>query len=427
MSIIDRIRDAYQGLLHHSTQTPLLILHPHSKYRSLLLANLINDEEVNAYYYALGINDNTLRGFIEGLLHELPEQHETFGRHLNLLDQEVYDNPVGHLDELVDAFVKELGELSSSDCLFILDEYDRSDSSDDIHRFVELLAEKLPEHCHLVINGRMLPRLPWVAMVAKKQACLLLDHQLMDDNFYGNRRDDGLDLEVFGLGENRVVHSSQEVSKWEGHLPRLLFFFTLDKPTVTRSEICRAFWPELETEQAVNVFHVTKRRLHKAMKFDVLVHTESLYRVNPGLSVYYDVLDFVEALTRGRNGGNGASLEHWQHAIRLYRGPFLHGHSDRWIIDRRAAFQRGYLEALGQMAEGFKQQDRKDLALDTYRRGVEESILQFEFHHAIMQLYDEMGRRAEALAHYQDLAQRAESQKLAIPQELTALYEGLSQ
>jgi len=38
-----------------------------------------------------------------------------------------------------------------------------------------------------------------------------------------------------------------------------------------------------------------------------------------------------------------------------------------------------------------------------------------------------MGRRAEALAHYQDLAQRAESQKLAIPQELTALYEGLSQ
>lgn len=427
MSINNKVRDAYEGLLRHSVESPLLILHPGSKYRSLLLANLINDPEVSAYYYALGTNDDTLRGFIEGILHELPEQHATFGRHLNLLDQQVYENPAAHLEVLVDAFVNELGELSSSECLFILDEYDRSDGSDEIHCFIEKLAEKLPSHCHLVINGRMLPRLPWVSMVAKKQACLLLDHHLLVNNFYGNRRDDGIDLEVFALGESRVVHQSQEINKWEGHLPRLLFFFTLDKPTVTRSEICRAFWPELETEQAVNVFHVTKRRLHKAMKFDVLVHSENFYSVDPGLSVYYDVLDFVEALTRGRIQPNGASLEHWQHAIRLYRGAFLHGHSDAWIVDRRAAFQTGYLEALGQIAEGYKQQDRKDLALDTYRKGIEENVQQYDFHRAIMELYDEMGRRAEALAHYQNLTEQAASQKFTVPAELTDLYQGLAQ
>ena len=53
---------------------------------------------------------------------------------------------------------------------------------------------------------------------------------------------------------------------------------------VTRADICQAFWPELPLDQAVNVFHVTKRRLHKALGFDVLVHEGGHYRVNPALN-----------------------------------------------------------------------------------------------------------------------------------------------
>jgi len=426
MSIMDKTRDAYQALLHHSKQSPILILHPRSKYRSLLLAHLINDPDVRAYYYAMGADDDNLRGFLEGMLHEIPEQHPTFGRHMNLLDADVYENTNEHLELLVETFARELSELHNSNYLLIIDEYDRSDRCDDIHRFIELLADQMPENCHLVLNGRMLPRLPWVSMVSKKQAALLLDHQLMDDNFYNNRRDNGYDLEVFGLGDSRVIYQAQEVEKWEGHLPRLLFFFTLDKPTVTRSEICRAFWPELHNDQAVNVFHVTKRRLHKAMKFDVLVHTESLYQVDPSLSVYYDVLDFVETLTKGRNQENGSSVDYWQHAIQLYRGAFLHGHTDAWIIDRRASFQMGYLEALSEIAQIWSQQGKQEMALDVYKKGVEENHLLQDFHRAIMQLYDDLGRRSEAVAHYEAMANSFSRQNIPVEAETTALYERLS-
>jgi len=426
MSISDKIREAYRALLQHSVRSPILILHPRSKYRSLLLAHLINDVDVSAYYYMMGADDDTLRGFLEGVLHELPEQHPTFGRHLNLLDADVYEHTHEHLDLLVETFARELSELSTSHCLFILDDYDRSDRSDDIHRFIERLAEEMPDNCHLILNGRMLPRLPWVSMVARKQATLLLDQRLLDDNFYDSRREDCNDLEVYGLGESRVVYRSQEIEKWEGHLPRLLFFFTLDKPTVTRSEICRAFWPELHTDQAVNVFHVTTRRLHKAMQFDVLVHTESLYQVDPSLSVYYDVLDFVETLTKGRNQENGHAADYWQHAIQLYRGAFLNGHSDAWILDRRAAFQQGYLEAMREVAEIWEQQGRKEMALDVYKKGLEEDYQQHDFHHAVMQLYDDLRRRAEALAHYHEMCKNLQRLKIPMTPENVALYEQLS-
>src|SRR5690606_23027108 len=132
-----------------------------------------------------------------------------------------------------------------------------------------------------------------------------------------------------------------------------LFFFALDRPVITRSEICRAFWPELDTDQAVNVFHVTKRRLHKALEMDVLVHDDGYYRINPALHVDYDVMHFVGKLMDGRDTrlSDSERLAAWQAASDLYRGPFLHGHTDPWITQRREDFRAGYLEALDALAK----------------------------------------------------------------------------
>ncbi len=37
---------AYQTLMQHAENTPVLLLHPDSRYRSILIAMLINDDEV---------------------------------------------------------------------------------------------------------------------------------------------------------------------------------------------------------------------------------------------------------------------------------------------------------------------------------------------------------------------------------------------
>lgn len=422
MALNERINAAYAALLEQLTRANVLLLHPRSKYRSVLLAMLVNDPDVKTFYYALGPDDINLQAFIQSITHDLANQHPTFGRHLNMMPQEVFADMEKHVNVVLENFVAELSELSDTPYLLIFDEYDRSDAADDIHRFVEHLADYLPENCRLIINSRTLPRLPWVSMVAKKQAALLLDDHLIEEDFYENKRDEAYDLEVFALGPGYVIHKGKEIQSWEGHLPRLLFFFTLDKPVVTRSEICNAFWPELDIDQAVNVFHVTKRRLHKALGFDVLVHNETHYQINPEMHVYYDVLDFVETLMKGRNPNNPNPFESWQHAAKLYRGPFLQGHNDPWIEERRVAFRAGYLEALSQMAQAWIGKDRKELALKLYRQALDEDNSREDIHREIMKLYKDLGRRSEAVKHYQDLEKSFADSGKKISAQTVAVY-----
>ena len=137
-----------------------------------------------------------------------------------------------------------------------------------------------------MISSRSLPRLPWMAMIAQNKAVMLRDTELIGTISTRIRRTAKPALRRRAWPRPRTL-DGQAIDSWEGHLPRLLFFFALERPVVTRSEICDAFWPELNNDQAVNVFHVTKRRLHKALEplgVDVLIHEDGYYRVNPALT-----------------------------------------------------------------------------------------------------------------------------------------------
>lgn len=425
MKLHELINQSYDTLHNQSDNARVLLLHPRSRYRSVLLAKLVNDPSIKTYYYALGPDDVNLHTFIESFSHDMANQHATFGRHLNMLPQTIYADFEQNMDEILRTFVKEIDELSSEPFLLILDEYDRCDSADDIHRFIEKLADHLPQQCRLVINSRTLPRLPWVAMIAKHQAAMLRDDLLIENNFYENEKGNNYKLEVFALGPGYVLMDGEPVESWEGHLPRLLFFFALDRPIITRSEICQAFWPELQSDQAVNVFHVTKRRLHKALGMDVLVHQESHYQINPELVVYYDVMEFVETLMKGRNPNTTDRFEAYQQAAKLYRGPFLQGHTDSWIENRRVAFRTGYLEALSAMAQEWISRGRKELALKLYRQAIDEDYSQERYHRDIMLLYSDLGRRSEAVAHYQELEKSLRARGLEISQETAKVYNDI--
>ncbi|MBN1286319.1 MAG: hypothetical protein JXB47_13055 [Anaerolineae bacterium] len=337
--------------------------------------------------------------FLAGLTHDLADQFPLFGRNLN---QTRYET-LGDLNFLINTLAGDLAELSQEPYVLILDEYDRGDAADDLQAFIEKLVPALPDQCRLVINSRTLPRLPWVSLIAQKQATMLEDNILVSSDFYGVETGGTPELEVFALGPGYVLLDNDQVSTWEGHLPRLLFFFALDRPIVTRAEICQAFWPELDTDQAVNVFHVTKRRLHKALDFDVLVHDGGYYRVNPNVSIHYDIMDFVGALVEGRAAEGDAAVAAWQRAIDIYRGPFLQGHNDPWIIERREDFRSGYLEALTEMAKARKSDGRAEHALGLFLRAITENPRREDLHREVMKLYAELGRRSEAAAHFQRL------------------------
>jgi len=195
---------------------------------------------------------------------------------------------------------------------------------------------------------------------------------------------------------------------------------------VTRADICQAFWPDLPLDQAVNVFHVTKRRLHKALGFDVLVHKGGHYRVNPALKLQYDVLEFVGSLVEARSASGEDAAPHWQYAIDLYRGDYLQGHDDPWIVSRRADFREGYLEALTEMGHIRAEQGQYEIALGLFLRAVSEAGNREDLHREVLKLYGRLGRRGEAAEHYQNLMIELEERyKIAPAPETQAIYQDI--
>lgn len=397
MNLNDLIDVTHKTFQEQTQAARLVLLHPRSRYRSILIAKLLAATDKQVLYYAIGPDDLDLRSLISGLTHDLANQHPTFGRHITILPP----NETNNLDLLVETFAKDLAEVSDKPFYLILDEYDRSDSADDIQLFVEKLIASPLHNCTIILNGRTLPRLPWVSLIAQNRATLLEDALLIKDNFYRYETTGKYKLEIFAFGPGQVLMNGNSIDAWEGHLPRLLFFFALDRPIITRSEICQAFWPELHIDQAVNVFHVTKRRLHKALDMDVLVHDGGYYRVNPEMVIRYDIMEFATALMNGRTSSGADRLPAWQRAIDLYRGPFLQGHTDKWILSRRNDFKAGYLEALSEVAFIRLEEDRPEHALGLFQRVLAEDSSRENIHREVMKLYAKLGRRSEAAAHFQ--------------------------
>lgn len=422
MNFNTTLDSVYQFFLEHSANARVTLLHWKGRYRTALLSRLLTAPDTRVYYYAMGTDDVDIESFIGGLTHDLAEQIPAFGAHTN----QVGFKNLTELTPLLEAFVQDLSELNDEPYLLILDEFDRADVGDDLQNFLEALIDSMPSHCKLVINSRTLPRLPWMSLIAQKKAVIIADNELIDNDFYDNQASEKARLEITGFGPGNVLLDGDLVNTWEGHLPRLLFFFALERPMVTRSEICQAFWPDLNNDQAVNVFHVTKRRLHKALEtigVDVLVHENGYYRVNPALSIHYDVVDFVSALVEGRSATDAAQqLTAWQHAIDLYQRPFLQGHSEDWILKRRREYQTGYLEALSGMAHVRLSENRPEHALALLLRAANEDSLRQDIHRDIMRLYADLGRRSEAASHYQRLQETLNEHTDELDAETRELY-----
>ncbi len=425
MTLSKQTEPVYQTLLSFASSTKLLLLHPCSRYRSLLVARLLADKHVRAFYCALGIDDINLRNFLAGITRSLLKQHPTFGRQLNLLPADVLEDPYAHLDTVLSCFIAELAELADGEFYLILDEFDRADLADDVHRFVERLAHAMPNNCKIILNGRSLPRLPWLPMIAKRHTLILRDGNLLDRDIYNNGNTPNASLKVLSLGPGYVFLNDSLVDHWAGHLPRLLLFYVMEHPMVTRNQICKVFWPNLEIDQAVNVFHVTKRRLHKALGMDILAHDGRYYRIDPSIHFYFDAFDFVEALLEGRHNQPAKPSELWQKIDGLYRGPFLQGHNEQWILERREAYCAAFLESLEKIAEVWVDEEKYELALQTLKRAIDADFSAESSHLKLLKLYVKLGRPAEAVTHYRELERWAKKNKLTLNGEVQQLYSDI--
>ena len=146
MELNDLVANALRAVRERGAEAGVVLLHPASRYRSMVVAQLMNLAGETVFYYAMGPDDIDVRSFLSGITHDRPSQHPTFGRHVNLAR---CDQPAA--GRSLDAFV---ADIMDPPFTLILDEYDRTDGADDIQWFVEQTILRAPARCRIVINSR---------------------------------------------------------------------------------------------------------------------------------------------------------------------------------------------------------------------------------------------------------------------------------
>lgn len=181
-----------------------------------------------------------------------------------------------------------------------------------------------------------------------------------------------------------------------------------------REELVEAVWPRHGERTIDRNFHPTLSHLRRALEGThrgkippPLLFRGGIYRLNPEIRWEIDVLDFRRLLQEGRYrvelGEGESAVELWRQAWRLYRGPFLQGHYDPWVLSQRETYQGYYLNLLRDLGDLYLRLDRPEEALDAYRGVLIEDPLQERIHLELMRIYAGQGRRDLARRQYERL------------------------
>ena len=183
-----------------------------------------------------------------------------------------------------------------------------------------------------------------------------------------------------------------------------------------REELIEAVWPTEGERTIERNFHPTLSHLRRALEGGrkgegpaPLLFRGGIYRLNPEIEWEIDVIELSRLIDLGKElqekeDFQGA-VEAWQTAWKLYRGPFLQGHYETWVTERREQYQRLYLELLRELGDLYMRLERLEEAMDAYRSVLLEDPLQERVHLAIMRIYASQGRRDLVRRQYDRLSQ----------------------
>jgi DNA-binding SARP family transcriptional activator len=171
-----------------------------------------------------------------------------------------------------------------------------------------------------------------------------------------------------------------------------------------REDLEEAVWPTDGERTIDRNFHPTLSHLRRALERrrpgsvpQPLLFRGGIYRLNSEIEWDIDLQAFNRQVAAGRellaSGDQRAAAGAWQRAWKLYRGPFLQGYYQAWVISRREQCQQTYVELLRDLGDLAVRLERSEDALDAYRSVLLEDPLQERTHLAVMRLYAGQGRR----------------------------------
>ncbi|MHB8741680.1 MAG: AfsR/SARP family transcriptional regulator [Sulfuricaulis sp.] len=178
---------------------------------------------------------------------------------------------------------------------------------------------------------------------------------------------------------------------------------------VSEDLLTSTLWPDAEGDSARQAFDTTLHRLRKLLGGERIIqlHDRKLSLDNHVCWVdswaFERLLSETEViLANPSSDPDGAKLAHHaQRIYALYHGPFLGKEfGSAWSVSLRERLRSRYLRHIVSIGVRWQQLGRWDLAIESYRRGLEVDDLAEALYQNLMQCHYQLDQRSEALSTY---------------------------
>ncbi len=126
--------------------------------KSTLLAQFAGEVEFSVCWITLNPWDADLATFVADLCQTLSQRFPKFGADLESA-LATYQGLGDDIQRLAAMFVKELESNAEDYFMLVVDDFHQVEESESVTGFLDLVVPNLPDHCHLVISSRSVPRI----------------------------------------------------------------------------------------------------------------------------------------------------------------------------------------------------------------------------------------------------------------------------
>ncbi|ESA38603.1 wd40 repeat-containing protein [Leptolyngbya sp. Heron Island J] len=170
----------------------------------------------------------------------------------------------------------------------------------------------------------------------------------------------------------------------------------------SRQQIALALWPDsLDSQARTNLrkeLHNLRRHLPQAEAY-LEINASQLGWQNQA-PFWLDVEDFEQVLITVDNQAEGEAISSLEQAVALYTGDLLPAMYDEWLYPIREKFQQQFSQALAQLVDILRKQEKYSPALTYAERLLRLDPLKEATYQRLMQLHNQLGNRATALQIY---------------------------
>ncbi len=226
------------------------------------------------------------------------------------------------------------------------------------------------------------------------------------------------DLTIRVLGHAEIYRDPSKLfapDAWTTRRSRDIFCYVATRKhhRVAKEVLIEVFWGEEDFETVEKNFHPTISHIRKALnsrqalKQNFIIFRDGAYQLNPEFSYRIDTEEFINFITAAETAKRAKDLgglrENLESAYELYRGEFMDGLYDDWVMEQRHFYREQFSRVLNGLAKLSVSEKRwatalkfagEILTIDPYRE---------DLHRLVMKVLSAQGKPAEVKKHYEQM------------------------